>query len=153
MRHPLLCWDIIMEGMGRREMFAGDMKAIGNLMHANNWDSQASALDSSLIWENKTIVITDVNLKIVLATENMYAMNGYKPAEVVGRHPKMFQGEATTLASRQIIKIAVNNAAPFNCDIINYRKNGQVYTCRIEGYPVFNKLGKLINFIAIENAA
>ena len=153
MRHPIMCWDIVMEGISRRSEFSQDIKAIQQLMNQNNWQSPERELDNCIVWENKTLIFTDPSLNIKLATKNLYEMNGYKPAEVVGKHPKFFQGEATCVESRKIISMAIQQKVPFSCDIVNYRKDGHIYTCHIDGYPIFDKAGKLVNFVAIENAA
>ena len=73
--------------------------------------------------------------------------------ESFGKHPKFFQGKATCLESRKIISMAIQQQIPFTCDIINYKKDRRTYTCHIDGYPIFDKDGKLVNFVAIENAA
>ena len=39
MAHPLLCWDIVMEGTVRRIEFAKDITALQNLMKVNSWHS------------------------------------------------------------------------------------------------------------------
>jgi PAS domain S-box-containing protein len=154
MAHPLLCWDIVMEGNARRKEFAEDITALQNLMTANCWRSiPQRSVDNCIVWENKVIVVTNPALQIVWATKNMYEMNGYKPNEVIGKHPKMFQGEATTIESRAKIKSAINSQSSFECNILNYRKDGTIYNCHIEGYPIFNKQGTLINYIAFENVA
>ncbi|MEO6729822.1 MAG: PAS domain-containing protein [Ferruginibacter sp.] len=154
MAHPLLCWDIVMEGSARRKEFAKDITALQNCIKANGWYTLLeSAVDNCIVWENKTIIVTDPALQIILATKNIYEMNGYQPHEVIGKHPKMFQGEATSIVSRKKIKTAVEKQVPFECDIVNYRKDGRIYTCHIEGYPIFNRKKQLVNFIAIENAA
>lgn len=48
------------------------------------------SLDNCIVWENKTIIVTSTALKIILATKNIYEMNGYHPDEVIGRQPKKF---------------------------------------------------------------
>ncbi len=151
MAHPLLCWDIAMEGMCRRQEFASDIAALKKLIDKTKYFSGVRALDNCIVWENKTIIVTDTRLRILLATKNMYEMNGYRPGEVIGKSPKIFQGEATTPESGRKIRIAIENSAPFMADIVNYRKDGSIYNCRIEGYPVFDQQGKPVNFIALEN--
>ncbi len=154
MAHPLLCWDIIMEGIGRRAEFNQDITVLQNLMKVQNWQLiMERTIDDCIVWENKTILVTNPDLQIILATKNIYQMNGYKPDEVIGKHPKMFQGEETSITSRKIIKVAIDKQLPFDCNIINYRKDGNLYTCHIECYPIFNKKGQLVNYLALENAA
>lgn len=153
MAHPLLCWDIVQEGIYRRQEFAKDILALDGLMKANKWVFTERDIANAMIWENKTIIITDTRLSIVLATKNMFEMNGYYDYEVIGKTPSIFQGKETTPASKKIIKTAIINQKPFECDIINYRRTGEVYNCHIEGYPVFNRTKELVNFIAFENVA
>lgn len=151
MAHPLMCWDIIQEGQIRRQEFENDIRAINEIRTNNKWDFiYPRTLDNCIIWENKTIIITDPSLKIELATKNMFEMNGYKPEEVVGQTPGIFQGEATTDKEKKLIRDAVRKRHSFESIITNYRKNGTLYRCHIEGYPVFNVEGKLVNFIAFE---
>ena len=122
-------------------------------MIKNNWSPLPVSLDNMLIWQNKVIVITDTNINIVHATENMFDMNGYKPQEVIGKSPKMFQGEATTSEEKKVLKISLYNQTSFDTIITNYKKGGSIYKCHIEGYPVFTKEGNLVNFVALENAS
>ena len=153
MAHPLLCWDIIMEGTSRRTEFNKDITALQNIMKVHNWHLiMERTIDNCIVWENKTILVTNPALQIILATKNIYQMNGYKPNEVIGKHPKMFQGEETSITSRKIIKVAIDKQLPFNCNIVNYRKDGKQYTCHIECYPIFNKKNQLVNYLALENA-
>jgi hypothetical protein len=56
----------------------------------------------------------------------------------------MFQGAKTEIIEREKIKIAVDKQNPFKSIITNYKKDGSIYKCQIEGYPVFNKKGNLV---------
>ena len=152
MAHSLLCWDIIMNGIGRRKEFAKDIIALTDIATRNNWSlPMEQSMDNAIIWENKTILLTNTEIQIVLATKNIYEMNGYRAEEVIGQYPKMFQGSATSANSIKKIKTAIEIRQSFECDIINYKKDGTLYTCHIKGYPIFNKRGSLVNFIAFEN--
>ena len=65
----------------------------------------------------------------------------------------MFQGEATSKVTRQKIKTALTQLKPFKEVILNYRKNGDSYWCEIEAYPMFDKNGSFINYVALEKIA
>jgi PAS domain S-box-containing protein len=153
MVNPLLCWDIIQEGMERRSLLAYDLQKMSSISIANQWHNVYMMPDSALIWENKVIIITDQRLRIIHATANMYQLNGYNPREVIGRSPKMFQGKATSLEERRPIRMAVETRSNFDAIITNYRKDSSLYKCHIEGYPIFNSNGELVNYIAFENVA
>jgi hypothetical protein len=80
-------------------------------------------------------------------------MNGYVEAEVLGKSPKMFQGEATNQITSNEIRKAIVEQQPFEKIVMNYKKNGEVYACLIKGFPVFNTKGDLSHYIAFEKAA
>ncbi len=80
-------------------------------------------------------------------------MTGYYAKEVIGEKPTLFQGPLTETLQKEMIKKAIANQIAFNTVITNYKKDGTTYKCQIEGFPMFNHNGKLINFVAIEKAA
>jgi PAS domain S-box-containing protein len=103
--------------------------------------------------EEKVILITDAKLNIVFASNSMTKMNGYQVNEVIGKKPKMFQGKDTSMAISTEIREAIEAQKPFTKKVLNYKKSGIPYYCTIEGFPIFNKKGDLVNFIAFEEAA
>jgi PAS domain S-box-containing protein len=103
--------------------------------------------------QKREIIITNAQSEIVFASEGIVQMNGYQPFEVIGKTPKIFQGEATSLETRKNIKIAIQNQLPFKAVILNYNKDGSTYLCEIEAKPKFNSKGELVNYIAFERIA
>ncbi len=145
---PLNSWDFHSENFYTFKNSIADTLELTNLASSNKW-IQNWNLQSKL--QNETIiVVTDVHLKIVFASKNIVKMNGYLPSEVIGQHPKMFQGEATNLETSKEIGLAIKNQKPFKKVITNYCKDGSLYRCEIQGFPIFDKSGTLINFIAFE---
>jgi PAS domain S-box-containing protein len=139
--------------MARRNQLHKDLQALNKIHRLNNWGYILFNYHEALIWENKTIIVTNTQLQIIYATENLLAMNGYHPSEVIGKRPAIFQGPETSVETRKFIKSAIQALQPFNTSIINYKKNGSMYTCHIEAFPIFDINGKLVNFVAIEKAA
>lgn len=140
---PLLSW----------EFFASHTLEINKFVAIQKqWKSK---VDLSAINSNaKTqILITNSSQEIVFASPGIYKMNGYQSHEIIGKTPKLFQGELTSAVSREKIKIALQNNLPFKEVLINYKKDGSTYLCEIEAYPKFNKKGELINYIAFERIA
>lgn len=117
----------------------------------NQWNLNFSLKEA--INDKNVVVVTDPKLSIVFTTANMFALNGYRPEEVIGKSPKMFQGKDTCPKTSFAIRQAVLSQQPFDEVVLNYCKDGSIYTCRIKGYPVFDKKGVLKNFIALEKAA
>lgn len=118
----------------------------------SNWNTKQDYLNLS-IKENKELLVTDKNFKIVFATNSIATISGYTRQEIMGKSPQMFQGEATCKNTKQKIATAISQLKPFKEVILNYRKNGDSYWCEIEAYPMFDKNGGFLNYIALEKIA
>ena len=120
-----------------------------NLAKKNKW-SYLENFNYAILQKKHVIVVTDSNLRIVHVTQNIFQMNGYRPEEILGKKPKMFQGANTCKETSRRIGLAVKNKEPFETIILNYRKDGTSYKCWIKGEPIVNNSGEVINFIAYE---
>jgi len=140
---PLISWGLFTTHPNEASCFNAIQK---------KWNSK-DAFYKAVIESKKTIVVTNANYEIVFVSDNITTMNGYSPQDVIGKSPKIFQGELTTEVSKSNIRNAVQNKLPFKEIILNYRKNGTVYLCEIEAYPKFDKKGNLVNYIAFEKLA
>lgn len=147
---PILSWDFYIHSFDAIKKAAEDMNTLMDLASTNAWNISTDLLDEKLKAEKNVVVVTDSKLNIVFATKNIWDMNQYHPEEIIGRKPKMFQGTKTSKASLKIISEAVKENRPFEATVINYRKDGSTYNCWIQGQPVYNKKGQVVNFIAFE---
>lgn len=149
-RTPLLSWNFYLDYLSQLNKTVNDEQMLAVLASNNRWIT--SNLQTKL--DNDTvIVVTCPNLKIVFASQNIVRMNGYEPEEIIGKSPKMFQGAKTNTSTSGEIREAIEKRKPFEKVVLNYRKDGTLYKCHIKGFPVFNRKGALINFIAFEKAA
>lgn len=128
-----------------------DANTIAQLAISFKW--QKDILDLKSTNSDEVIIVTDANLSIVFASQNITKMNGYKPEEVIGQRPTMFQGKSTSAVVSRQIGQAIQMRQPFEKTVVNYKKNGDTYICMIKGYPIFNDKGELCHFIAFEIAA
>ena len=149
---PLISWGFSASYQSEIKNIVLDSNKILNLAHNQKWKNETE-WDFKNKLEEKVILITDAKLNIVFASHNMNKMNGYVEKEVLGKTPKMFQGTGTILATSSLIREAIALKQPFEYQVLNYKKNGKPYYCNIEGFPVFNNKGDLVNFIAFEEAA
>lgn len=147
---PLHSWDIFIYSYKRRLQLFGDLQRFKAIHKQYNWVDPPITPDYALIWLNKTVIITNPLLQIIHATENIFEMNGYRPHEVIGNKPSMFQGKDTTIEARNIIRSGIEKRTEFETVILNYKKDGTPYKCHVKGYPVFNASGNLVNFMAFE---
>lgn len=147
-----MCWDIYMDMYQRRLLQAGCLQEVQEFAQAHHWRIDWN-LEQMLIKEERVVLVTDPAQIIQFATSNMVGMNGYEPAEIIGQKPKIFQGKDTDPQTRAAIREAIVRRMPFKGNLINYRKNGTPYNCLVEEYPVWNKTGALVHFVAFEKIA
>ncbi len=147
---PLSSWEFYGEHIASLSNFKEDLDILRKISKKWNFDKN---YQKELVDKKSVIVITNPDLKIVFATHNIEKMSGYTPDEVIGNSPKMFQGKDTSNETSEEIRDAVNKQQPFEASILNYKKDNSTYFCKIKGFPVHDKRGKLINYIAFETAA
>ncbi len=149
-KSPLMSWDIYSEHLNKLTYLSKDVVQLNKM--AVDW-KQSWDFKSELQEKGKVIILTDTSLKIVYTTSNMNTLNGYSMDQVVGHSPKIFQGEKTCTTTSTYIRNAIEQQQPFKAKVLNYKKDGSIYFCTINGYPIHDKKGKLINFIAFESEA
>lgn len=146
---PLISWDQYGTYFNTVCEHYEDIVSLRRLAKNNNW-AYHTEFEDALFDKKSVIVVTDVKLTIVHATNNMALMNGYKSKEVLGLKPKVFQGPETCVETTNRIRTAIVNKLPFEEIVLNYRKDGSAYYCWIKGEPIFDTAGKLVNFVAYE---
>lgn len=147
---PLLSWDLHMQNLSLITKFQEDVHYLEKLV--STYKTNADILKEYK--ENKAvIVITDINLTIEYASNNLIEMSGYQPNEVVGNTPKMFQGPKTDQLISGSIRKLVNQQEEFDYILENYKKDQTTYHCHIKGFPVFDKKGIATKYVAIEKVA
>ena len=147
---PVLSWDFYGQVLDNMKMVAEDLKSLSQLANSNSWNFDTEVFDKRLKKDKNVVVVTDANLNIVFATNNIWEMNQYRPEEIIGKKPKMFQGTKTSESSLKVIRDAIKENKPFETKVLNYKKDGSTYNCWIQGHPVFDNQGKVVNFIAFE---
>ena len=148
---PILCWDFHYESINELKIFSSDIKKIKRISHQFKWN--VTDLEISERIKDEVVLITDLEQKIIFASEGISKMTGYTEKEVLGKLPKMFQGPMTSTLVLKEIRIAIEKRIPFEKIVLNYKKCGETYDCKIHGFPVFNKKGDVSHFIAFEKAA
>jgi PAS domain S-box-containing protein len=107
----------------------------------------------SLIAEKNinAVVISDINGKVEWVNSSFEKMSGYSNEELAGTKPgSLLQGADTDPETVTYLKKQISKGQPFNCEILNYSKNGEKYWVHIQGQALYNKKGIVIRYFAIE---
>jgi PAS domain-containing protein len=104
---PVLSLDFHYQFVKELKYSIVDLRNLKDIALKNKWES-CSEWDIDFPIKEEVIIVTDAKLTIVFASQNMIKMNGYSPTEVLGKSPKMFQGEVTDRVVSSEINAAIH---------------------------------------------
>ena len=151
---PLLSWDLFItfyhQLMQQQDEVSEDLGTLRMLALKNQWAGDFS-FEPYLRNQQGAIVITNTSQEIIWVSHHFTQMTGYSREEAIFQRPSFLQGADTDRAVLEPVRSAIRNKVPvLQQTIVNYRKNGERYLCRIDIHPVFNMSGELTHFIAFE---
>ncbi|MEL6548569.1 MAG: PAS domain-containing protein, partial [Myxococcota bacterium] len=79
--------------------------------------------------------------RIVFVNRAFERMTGYQASEILGRTPRMLQGEQTCPETRKMIGESLARWDSVSTEVRNYRKNGTPFDSEITIYPVTDETG------------
>lgn len=88
-----------------------------------------------------TIMITDKHLDypgptILFIAGDIHGLTGYDATELVDKSPRLLQGPGTDRALMTRLRLACQNGDYFECDVINYRKDGLPFVMSLAISPI-----------------
>lgn len=150
-RGPLISWDIYMTFFHK---LLGEADRLHILETLNMYKEKYRWIfDIEDVLDNATyeaVVLTDSKQQIQWVSDGFKKMTGYPFSFAKNKTPRFLQGEKTSTEVRARIRQHIQKGVSFKEQIINYRKNGEKYTCAIEVYPIKNIDEELTHFIAFE---
>ncbi|MES2414153.1 MAG: EAL domain-containing protein [Pseudomonadota bacterium] len=108
---------------------------------------QLQLLETSISRLNDIVIITEAGPidgpgpRIVFVNDAFERHTGYSREEALGQTPRMLQGELTQRVPLERIRTALMYQQPVRAELINYRKNGDMFWMELEIAPVdyFNR--------------
>ena len=112
-------------------------------------------LGSAVEQAEESILITDAQLdlggpRIVFANPAFTRMTGYTAEDVLGKTPRLLQGEGTDKAELARLRAALACGDPFHGEAINYRKDGSEFRFEMHIAPIRDPGGIITHFVAIQ---
>ncbi|KRD11485.1 histidine kinase [Flavobacterium sp. Root901] len=145
---PILALDLHYEYLNELKAAFADMKKVNKISTQFTWNQENLKIEERI--KDEVVLITDLNLNIVFASNRIKRMTGYYEEEVLGKTPKIFQGPETCKFVLNEIREAIELKVPFKKTIQNYKKDGRSYKCSVDATPVYNLKGEISHFIAFE---
>ncbi|MEA5513719.1 PAS domain S-box protein [Nodularia sp. UHCC 0506] len=114
-------------------------------------------LESAMLNINDAILITAADAldepfgpRIVYVNAGFTKMTGYTAAEVIGKTPRIVQGELTCRRELNKIRTALQAGLPIRTEFINYHKNGSTYWVEVNLFPILDQQGKVTHFVSVQ---
>ena len=139
-------------GAGRCWWFVEDITARRQMMDAlKQSESEARMLAAAASHTDSMVVIADAAGCIEWVNDSFLRLTGFARGEIEGRSPGSFlHGPDTDQETVASMRAALAAARAFSVEVVNYTKAGRAYWVQIECAPVFDHLGRLERFVAIE---
>ncbi len=148
---PLKCWDIYSMHLAQQAINFDKEKEIEILKtYQAKFDWFFDVED--LLTNNKfeALVLTDLEQEIQWVNKGFTKMTGYSFKYAKGKKPNFLQGENTSPETLNNIRNYLKRGVHFKESIVNYRKNGEMYHCSIEVYPLKNSNDITTHLLALE---
>ncbi|SDA22397.1 PAS domain S-box-containing protein [Methylobacterium sp. UNC378MF] len=88
---------------------------------------------------------------IVFVNAAFSSLTGYDRDEIIGRNCRFLQGPETSKADIAKIRAAVEGRVPVEIELLNHKKDGEVFWNRLLISPVFDRDGALTYFFASQS--
>ncbi|MBE9184411.1 PAS domain S-box protein [Microcoleus sp. LEGE 07076] len=117
---------------------------------------QLRLLESAVTTTNDAVLITEAEPirepgpRIVYVNPAFTRMTGYTLEEVLGKTPRILQGEKTDRASLDPIRRALETWQPVRVDSINYRKDGTEFWVELSIVPIADEKGGFTHWVAVQ---
>ncbi|HVT86120.1 MAG TPA: PAS domain-containing protein, partial [Chitinophagaceae bacterium] len=99
---------------------------------------------------SNSVVVTDSKRKIVWVNDAFISNTGYSFEEVEKKVPGHFlQGKETDPQTVKFMREHLHRQLPFECEIQNYRKNGEKFWMRLNVQPLFNDDNSLSGYLGV----
>lgn len=131
-------------------------KQLGQAIERTHSKEKAALLETVIRSANDAIIITKSTIdepgpEITYVNEAFTRMTGYSADEVIGKSPRMLQGEFTRRETLDELRKAITAGQSFKGELLNYNKDGKTYWVEISVMPVKDKEGRITHFAAIEH--
>lgn len=144
---------IVRDENGKAQRIIGAMQ---DITKTKERAEQMRLLESVVTNSNDMIIITEVDPlnepgpRIIYVNEAFTKITGYTNEEVIGKTPRILQGEKTDKTILHDLRQKMNKWEITEVEVINYKKNGEEFWNNFTVVPIANKQGWFTHWIAIE---
>lgn len=143
----------ITDEQGEPEILLG---ILDDITERNARDERLRLLESTITLAQDAVIITEADFlnrpgpRILYVNEAAERISGYTAEELIGQSPRILQGSGTDRNTLARLRQSLRAGTSFRGELLNYHKDGTPYWIDITIAPVFDDLGYITHFTAIE---
>jgi PAS domain S-box-containing protein len=97
-----------------------------------------------------SVIITDLDTCIQYVNPRFTEVTGYSAAEVIGQNPRILQSGQTPKEIYRDLWSKLNSGLAWHGELLNKRKNGELYWEETHVAPVKNSVGAVTHYVAVK---
>lgn len=113
-------------------------------------DEEIRRLSLAMEQSPVSVVVTDTDGRIQYVNERFTEVSGYPAAEALGRNPRFLKSGYTRNAVHEELWNTLRAGQRWSGDLINRRKDGQLFRERVSISPVRDADGRVTHYIAVK---
>ncbi len=99
---------------------------------------------------NDHIVFTSTDGEIIYANKAVEETTGFEKEEIIGKTPRIWGGQMSKEFYDEFWRTIKYDKKIFKGEVINRKKNGELYTASIQSIPILGDSGEIKFFVGIE---
>ena len=132
-----------------RQKLVGRLIIARDITERKNNELRLLQLTQAVEQSPTSVVVSDLKGNVVYVNPQYSTLTGYTASEVLGRNPNIFQSGHTSPETYETMWRTILSGFAWRGELLNRKKNGELYWVFEVIAPVFDKSGNIVNFIAI----
>ena len=97
------------------------------------------------------ILVTDADDRVVWGNRSFEELSGWQISDILGQHPASFlHGARTCRTVVQRLHELWAGRMPFQCEILNYRRDGSEFWVSVDAQPVFGPRQQFLGYLSLQ---
>ena len=94
-----------------------------------------------------SVVVTDLNARIVYVNRRFTELTGYEPYAVLGENPRILASGQTMPATYAGMWNAITQGRVWSCELLDRKRSGELYWARLTVFPLCDENGKPTHYV------
>jgi PAS domain S-box-containing protein len=123
---------------------------VGAAIYKKQADDEIRSLYHSIQQSPVSVIITDTDGKIIYCNRKFVQVTGYSYEDIIGNTPRIIKSGLTSIEIYEKLWSTITSGKAWRGELLNKKKNGELYWESASISPVKNKDGVITHFVAVK---